>query len=303
MFIYLIHNIINKGSWWTFLERKVHTLVVEDKTIEYSIIGHGIPILMFHGGHSNCYEELGYAELVKQGFSLITPSRPGYGRTSKEIADSLFTTSTFYAKLLDHLHIDKIHILAVSAGGPSGISFAAHFPERTMSLSLQSAVTKEWLTKKDKEYKAAQIIFHPSFERVTWKLISCLNNYFPIFTFKRFIPSFSKLSPKDVMLQMDKESIEAVRRMNNHYRSRQGFLIDLVQVNELSSTTLQAVTCPTLIMHSKNDSAVPLGHAYFAHSKINQSELCLLDCWGHLIWLGNQATEVNKKVVSFLYRE
>ncbi|WP_026009564.1 alpha/beta fold hydrolase [Priestia filamentosa] len=285
------------------MERKVHTLVIEDKTIEYSKVGEGIPILMFHGGHSNCYEELGYAELVNQGFSLITPSRPGYGRTSKKIADSLFTTSTFYVKLLDHLHIDKIHILAVSAGGPSGISFAAHFPDRTLSLTLQSAVTKEWLTKKNIEYKAAQIIFHPSFEKFTWKVIACLNNCFPTFTFKCFIPSFSKLSPKDVMLQIDKESIESVRKMNNHYRSQYGFLIDLAQVNELTSTTLQAIACPTLIMHSKNDNAVPLEHAYFAHSKINQSELCLLDCWSHLIWLGDQSTGVSKKVVSFLHRE
>ncbi|KAB2487372.1 alpha/beta fold hydrolase [Priestia endophytica] len=91
--------------------------------------------------------------------------------------------------------------------------------------------------------------------------------------------------------------------MNNHYRSRYGFLIDLLQVNELSSKTLQSVTCPTLIMHSKNDSAVPLEHAYFAHSQIDQSEMCLLDSLGHLIWLGDKAKEVNKKVVSFLCRE
>lgn len=285
------------------MNREVNTIMVGDKIIEYSVIGTGIPILMFHGGHSNCYEELGYADLVKEGFSVITPSRAGYGRTSKEIASNLFTTSKFYAKLLNYLGVDKIHIFAVSAGGPSGISFAAQFPERTLSLTLQSAVTREWLTKKDKEYRAAQIIFRPYVEKVTWKLISYLNNCFPTFTFKQFIPSFSKLSSKDVMLQIDKESIESVRRMNNHYRSRHGFLIDLIQVNELSPTTLQAVTCPTLIMHSKNDNAVPLEHAYFAHSQINQSELCLLDSWGHLIWLGDKAKEVNKKVVSFLNKE
>ncbi|MFK7681899.1 alpha/beta fold hydrolase [Priestia megaterium] len=284
------------------MEREINILVIDELTIEYSIVGEGTPILMFHGGHSNCYEELGYTELVKQGFSLITPSRPGYGATSKEIGKSLFNASKFYAQLLNHLHIDKAHVLAVSAGGPSGISFAAYFPERSLSLTLQSAVTKEWLTNKDKEYKAAQIIFHPNVEKFTWKLVAVLNNYFPRFTFRRFIPSFSRLPSKDVMLQIDKESIEAVRKMNNHYRSGNGFLIDLVQVNQLSSTTLQAVACPTFIMHSKNDSAVPLEHAYFAHNNIEKAELCLLDSWGHLIWLGDNALEVNKEVVSFLHR-
>lgn len=42
-----------------------------------------------HGGHSNCYEEFGYDALVQNEFSMTTPSRAGYGRTSKEIGESL----------------------------------------------------------------------------------------------------------------------------------------------------------------------------------------------------------------------
>ncbi|MDD1515311.1 alpha/beta fold hydrolase [Priestia megaterium] len=284
------------------MKREVSKLNIDGKILEYSMCGKGIPILMFHGGHSNCYEELGYSDLLRQGFSLITPSRPGYGVTSKEISESLLTASKFYAKLLDCLNIKKVHLLAVSAGGPSGISFAAHFPERTLSLTLQSAVTKEWLTKKDKEYKAAQILFNPSVEKVTWKFISYMNNCFPIFTFKRFIPSFSKLSPHDVMTKINKEDIEELCRMNNRYRSGCGFLIDILQATELSSNTLNSITCPTLIMHSKNDGAVSLEHAYFAKNEIEQSELCLLDSWGHLIWIGDISTETTEKVASFLLK-
>ncbi len=77
------------------LERIVFHLNIEGKDIEYSIIGKEIPILIFHGGHSNCHEKLGYEALVQQGFSLITPSRSGYGSTYKAIGESLLTTSKY----------------------------------------------------------------------------------------------------------------------------------------------------------------------------------------------------------------
>lgn len=70
---------------------RVETYSVNSLTIEFSVIGEGEPILVFHGGHSNCKEEFGYEALIKNDYSIITPSRPGYGRTSKEIGESLST--------------------------------------------------------------------------------------------------------------------------------------------------------------------------------------------------------------------
>lgn len=71
------------------MERKIKVFSTEGITIEYSIIGKGKPILVMHGGHSNCYEEFGYDFLFENSFSIITPSRPGYGKTSKEVGESL----------------------------------------------------------------------------------------------------------------------------------------------------------------------------------------------------------------------
>lgn len=50
--------------------------------IEYVSIGKGIPILFVHGGHSNCHEKLCHKGFDVEKFQLITPSRPGYGKTS-----------------------------------------------------------------------------------------------------------------------------------------------------------------------------------------------------------------------------
>ncbi len=189
-------------------------LTIDGLTIEYSVVGTGEPILVMHGGHSNCREEFGYEVLVENGYMMITPSRPGYGGTSKEIGESIILACEYYSKLLKHLHIDKVHLVAISAGGPSGIHFAANYPEQIQSLILQSAVTKEWLTPKDIEYKVAKIIFRPNVEKYTWKMISMMNNAFPTFIFQQMFPAFSKLKYKDATAKLHQDDVEAIRKMN-----------------------------------------------------------------------------------------
>ncbi|GAB2571392.1 alpha/beta fold hydrolase [Gracilibacillus alcaliphilus] len=285
------------------MKRKIGMYTVDGRTIEYSVTGEGdIPILVLHGGHSNCYEEFGYRPLITGGFKIITPSRAGYGRTSKAIGESLSKACEYYVKLLDYLEIGKVHLLAVSAGGPSGLYFASHYPERVKTLTLQSAVTNEWHTPKDNLYKIAQVVFRPFMEKITWKLVSNISNGFPKFMFKQMAPSFSNLSYEEIKSKMSDNDMDEIRRMNNRQRSGHGFLIDLSQTKDITAKHLQVISCPTLIMHSKNDSAVPLQHACYADQQISDSQLCLLDSWGHLIWLGHDSNHVHEKLVKFLVR-
>lgn len=283
------------------MERVIGTYVVDGKTIEYSITGRdGEPVLVMHGGHSNCYEEFGYNSLVKEGFMIITPSRAGYGNTSKEIGESLSQACYYYVELLNYLEIEKVHVLSISAGGPSGLYFTSHYSNRVKTLTLQSAVTKEWHTPKDNIYKLAKILFHPSLEKLTWKLTSTINNFFPKFIFKQMIPSFSKLSYQQVKEKIVDEDIEEIKKMNDRQRSRFGFLIDLLQTKEILAEDLNKIVSPTLIMHSKHDNAVTMEHAHYAHHQILNSDLCILESWGHLIWLGEGSEDVNRKLIKFL---
>ncbi len=49
--------------------------------IEYTLTGSGPVVLNIHGTSSDCFSTGGLSPLVERGFSLLTPSRPGYGRT------------------------------------------------------------------------------------------------------------------------------------------------------------------------------------------------------------------------------
>ncbi|WP_147803918.1 alpha/beta fold hydrolase [Alkalicoccus halolimnae] len=275
------------------------TFTKEGQTIEYTIHGEGPAVLMFHGGHSSCYEESGYEALLASGFSIITPSRAGYGKTSASIGRSLSEACRFYAALLSHLEIDGAHVVAASAGGPTGITFASEYPELVRSLTLQSAVTKEWLKPEDQTYKAARILFHPKTEKYTWKMISTISTVFPRFMFKQMFSSFSSLSYTEAGSRIADGDHLTLAAMNRRQRSGEGFLIDLEQTKKITPEQLEAVSCPVLIMHSRFDSSVPVSHAQHAAENMPQADLQLLDSWGHLIWLGHLAEETDEKLAAF----
>ncbi|EFM10807.1 alpha/beta hydrolase fold protein [Paenibacillus curdlanolyticus YK9] len=269
-------------------------------SVEYSIVGEGEPVLVLHGGHSNCDEELGYNELIAHGYAVITPSRPGYGRTSKELGRTIMTACDAYIELLDALHIAQVHVIAISAGGPSGIHLASRYPTRVKSLVLQSAVAQCWLTPDDQLYKFSQIMFRPSIERYVWGVIRVVNRLFPSFLFKTMIASLSKLPKEKVLPQISSDDRRQFRRMLNRQRSGHGFLMDLAQTGHDLTSVLVSIHCPTLILHSIHDAAVPLEHARNAHQQINDSQLWELDSWGHLIWLGTGADGMYERLFTFL---
>ncbi len=282
------------------MHREIGLFQSGDMALEYSVLGKGSPVLIFHGGHSNCQEEFGYQTLQSSGYGIITPSRAGYGHTSP-IAD-LKQACRLYLSLLDQLSIGKVHVIAVSAGGPSGILFCSMFPDRVSSFTLQSAVTKPWLGPDDKAYKMAKRIFKPETEKRTWQMLAAMNNRMPKLTFRMMASSFSRLPYPEIRKRLDDQSLEAFRKMNNRQRSYSGFMIDLEQTGHDYSKELAAIETPTLIMHSQNDGSVPLSHPENAKQLIPRSELCILDSWGHLIWMGKHAAEYDRALIAFLSR-
>lgn len=283
------------------MERSIHQhLTRKGYTLEYSLVGSGEPVLILHGGHSNCHEELGYAHLVAHGFRVITPSRPGYGNTSAELGQSIMTACEAYIELLNELQVPQAHILAMSAGGPSGICLASRSPSRIKSLILQSAVSRCWLSPGDQAYRVARIMFRPSAEKYVWATLRCMNKFAPGVLLNSMIPSFSKLPKEKVLPLISGEDRRQFKNMIDRQRSGHGFLIDLEQSRHDLTSELASIRCPALIMHSIHDASVPLEHARLAYGTIPNARLCELDSWGHLIWLGAGTDVMCGQLLSFL---
>ncbi len=265
-------------------------------TIEYSIRGQGTPILILHGGHSNARETLTHKGIDPNSFCIITPSRPGYGKTSLFGNESPRQAAAFLVLLMDHLQFDSFMVIGISAGGPTAIALAAIFPQKVTRLLLISAVTKRWLSPQDNTYRKAQKLFHPAVEAGTWRLLRIMLMVFPRLLAKTMFTELSS-APRP---RLRWEDIVALKTMLRQQRSHRGFITDLE--HNLPKNLITQIHAPTVIIHSKNDNSVGLDHPKHAATSIKDATLIWLDNeWGHLIWIGKdqrKALEVIRNAVT-----
>jgi pimeloyl-ACP methyl ester carboxylesterase len=276
----------------------INILKTSSGHIEFSIIGKGTPILFFHGGHSNCRETLFHKGFDTNKYMLIIPSRPGYGYTPLEDHTTPEKTAELVHALINDLGINKVIVYAISAGGLPGIAFAAIYPEKVDKLVLASAVTKKWLHKTDKVYKAGKKLFNPRMERNTWSMVRTFSGIFPSMIAKNFYKQFSSAKP----YKLDKGDVKELIDTFQHYCSKTGFISDLE--HNIPDNMLSQIQCPTLIAHSKNDQSVSFDHAEHAYKQIPNAQLLTLkNEWGHLLWIGKDSTDSIKEILKFVENE
>jgi len=106
-------------------------------TLEYSVRGAGEPILAIHGaggGFDQAIDMTG--ALVDHEYRLIAPSRFGYLRSSLPPDLTVAMQADAYAELLDHLGIDQVVVVGISAGAWSSLQFAIRHSQRCRALVL-----------------------------------------------------------------------------------------------------------------------------------------------------------------------
>lgn len=265
--------------------------------IEYCSIGNGTPILFLHGGHSNCYDTLSHKGFDLEKFQLITPSRPGYGKTPLDDNQTPKNAAELILELVNYLSIDEVIVYAISAGGLTAIEFAANYPEKVSKLILASAISKKWLDENGKTYKTAKKIFNPKVEKLIWGMVNFFSRIFPNIIAKGFYPQFSK----NQLHKLKKDDIQELISAMKHYNSKKGFLNDIKQ--DIADEIITKIKCPTLIIHSENDNSVSLEHPENANRMIENSIIEILQNeWGHLFWIGTDSKKSIEKIMQFIER-
>lgn len=271
------------------------TIETEKGIIEYSISGQGETILFIHGGHSNCDETLFQKGFEISKYQILTPSRPGYGKTPLNSQNkSPKGTSELIISLLDKLKINTVNVIGISAGGLTALELAANYPERIKNLVLISALTKKWFAITDPLYNKGKKIFSPQMEKFSWAVYKISFKIFPKLMTKIMFKELSKYNP----IEFYKNEIKELKEMTMKMRSFTGFSNDLDQ--DIDQNILSKIICRTLILHSNYDNAVNFEHPENAKRNIQQSELITFNNrWGHLLWLGeeylNPLTEIKKQ--------
>src|SRR4029453_11091823 len=104
--------------------------------IEYRFEGNGPTIVILNGGHCSRETRLSHEKLTEHGFSVLTPSRPGYDSTPAEVGKSAQAAADALAALLDTLQMATVDMISISAAGPTALAFVQQYPSRVRKLIL-----------------------------------------------------------------------------------------------------------------------------------------------------------------------
>lgn len=101
--------------------------------------GSGTPILFLHefaADHTNWEPQMRY---FSRGHRCITYSARGYTPSDVPSAAEVYTYKHFYTDalaVLDHLKIEKAHLVGLSMGSYSALQISLHAPHRALSMTL-----------------------------------------------------------------------------------------------------------------------------------------------------------------------
>jgi pimeloyl-ACP methyl ester carboxylesterase len=260
--------------------------------IEYRLEGSGPTVVVLNGGHCSRETRLSHEKLAEQGFSVLTPSRPGYDSTPSEVGKSAQAAADALAALLDTLQIATVDVIGISAAGPTTLAFVQQHPNRVRKLVLESAVTTDW----DEQTKRRSRTGFGRAAKVTWAVMHLMFRLFPTVIIKALLHDLTVLDVNMVMKRISSDDLVFIKRMIQTSQASTGFLHDI----EHKVDNLATITKPVLVMYSPNDATVSPKNARRIANEIATCELYEVPSDTHLIWIGPSAKDVWQKRLSFL---
>lgn len=260
--------------------------------IEYRLEGTGPTILVLNGGHCSRDTRLSHEKLTEYGFSVLTPSRPGYDSTPDEVGKSAQAAAHALAALLDTLQIATVDVIGISAAGPTALAFVQQHPNRVQKLVLESAVATDW----DERLKRVSHLGFGRAAKLTWAIMHIMLKIFPTVIIKLLLRDLTTLDGNVVINRMTQDDLAFVKRMIQTSQASTGFIHDI----EHSVDNLGVITKPVLVMYSPKDKTVSPNNAQRVAREISSCELYEVPSATHLIWIGKSAIDVWRKRLSFL---
>ena len=280
-----------KYSFLNDLNANSETVETSLGFVEYTLKGTNGPVLLFIHGTPGGYDQTTEAT---DKFRVLTPSRPGYLRTSILLGETPFQQAMVFKALLDALGIDKVTVMGVSGGGPSALEFAAKFPERTHGLIAFEAVSyAEDFTETD-----AEIIGASDFS--LWVQLASMS-----FLSNENLASviFPNSNNREKLLNEPKNIEELKRLVWSIWplsARQEGVKNDYEQFSNFSAP-LNEITVPTLVIHGNEDINVDISHAKNLIENIKGAELHTVKEGDHYMST-THAKEINPLIEKFILK-
>jgi len=215
--------------------------LIQGNTDKYCLLVHGTP---------GSYHTFNIGSLIEKGYTVISPSRPGYFRTPLNSGKTVEDQAAAFAALLDAINVESVVAIGFSGGVPSVVQFGLDYPEKCNELILiagaaeQIALPTRGLMQK-----------MMSTEFGSWLLFKLMPMQFEDEGLAQSASEYlrSAMLPKS-------EIIEG--RDNDQYIFR-----------HYPELQLEQMKCPTLIIHGTEDPIVPFAQAEIFAERIPNAKL------------------------------
>jgi pimeloyl-ACP methyl ester carboxylesterase len=247
-----------------------HVVSTRWGAVEYAELGSGDPVLVVHGIFDNC---VGAILSVRDlsGQRLIAPSRFGYLGSNLPLNATPARQADAFVALLDALGIERIDVIGVSAGATSALQLALRHPERVKHLAVLVGNLPGSPT----------AVVQPSSAKL-------FNRQLPLWVLRTLAPStMARLVaglPKDFAMSRGDTRL-VIEFIDSLFPiSRDGVDFDAFVSNaDVNDYTLEAVTVPTLIIHTKDDQMASHEASQRAAGRIPGARFVSLESGGHLM--------------------
>lgn len=254
-------------------------------TIQCAIAGEGPAILAVHGGMGGHDQSWLLARALAKtlgGKRVVAVSRPGYLGSSLALGASPDEQADVYGALLDAVGISSAAIVAVSAGGPSALQFAARHPSRCRALVLISACTGTLQTPPEITARL-RMMRHLARLPGLPRLLRWQAERNPQAGARRSIPD-DAMRERTLCHPAAGPLFGALQSsvFRNLHARLPGTINDIAQFAALGQLPAGAISAPTLVVHGRADNVVPFSHAETVCRAIPQAKLLALADGGHV---------------------
>ena len=239
--------------------------------------GEGKGILSVHGIFGGYDQACDTCQEISADYRIIAPSRFGYLGSDVKGDGTPAEQAAAYAELLDELGLDKVYLLATSAGGTIAIRFALDYPQRTKGLICFCSAMP--YTEQPEDY--AKYAGPPAF----------LVNDFAMFAISPLFKPIMGMEPS------------AIYSMLPVSERREGVVLDAAVNNpdmarNFDRYDIESLQVPTLILHAKDDKLADYAQTEKAVPRFPNCTFLSFETGGHL--MAGHSEEIRGAVAEFI---
>jgi len=262
-----------------------HAITLPDgRTLAFTDIGteHGPVVVYHHGAPGGRLELVNLdAAFAAAGVRVITPDRPGYGRST---AQPIRTTAEFTADtaaLVDRLGVDRFGVMGLSSGGPYAVACAAQLGARVLGAVVAAGNT-------DMTWPSADDGYLPSELRLMSlddpdSAVRLAEDIYGADGARFFDDGWDLGTCDSAWLADETNAIALLTAMTDAFHQGvDAYARDIWVQGRAWSFDPAAITCPVIVAHGADDRLVPIGHSRHTAALIPGAELRVLDGVGHL---------------------